>query len=23
MNRNWGYVLLAGLVEVIWVMGLK
>ncbi|ANA79840.1 small multidrug resistance protein [Paenibacillus vortex V453] len=23
MNRNWIYVLLAGLVEVIWVMGLK
>ncbi|MGV2687114.1 QacE family quaternary ammonium compound efflux SMR transporter, partial [Clostridium perfringens] len=23
MNRNWLYVLLAGLVEIIWVMGLK
>ncbi|WP_127594342.1 DMT family transporter [Paenibacillus lautus] len=23
MNRNWVFVLLAGVVEVIWVMGLK
>jgi len=23
MNRNWFFVLLAGLVEIIWVMGLK
>lgn len=23
MNRNWIYVLLAGLVEVLWVIGLK
>ncbi|GAB6927612.1 multidrug efflux SMR transporter [Paenibacillus sp. JCM 10914] len=23
MNRNWLYVLLGGLVEILWVMGLK
>lgn len=23
LNRNWIYVLLAGVVEIIWVMGLK
>lgn len=23
MNRNWGYVILAGIIEIFWAMGLK
>jgi paired small multidrug resistance pump len=23
MNRNWGYVILAGIIEILWAMGLK